>query len=61
MYQYDDPRKNLLWRAHYEGYAMGKSVEQLGPVSEEAARSEFERWYDREVDTDMKTEVFIDG
>lgn len=39
--------KELLWQSYWQGYKLGYGVEETIPVDKRAARSHFERWFDR--------------
>lgn len=45
--EYDDPAKQVAWRAYWEGYKLGKGVESYDSMDKKTARSRFERFWER--------------
>lgn len=45
LYIFDMAQKEALWEAYYEGFDVGKHVEELDEIQKRTARSKFEQWY----------------
>lgn len=43
-----DPIKQDVWQAFWNGYKMGKDVEDVPEVTRRTALARFERWWRRE-------------
>ena len=43
----DDPIKAEVWEAFWNGYKMGKDVEDVPEITRRTARSRFERYWER--------------
>lgn len=44
MSEYDDPTKQLAWEFYWEGYKLGKWIEDYEDISKRMAKSRFERY-----------------
>lgn len=43
----NDNIKEACWTTWWQGYQMGKGVEKMDPIDKRAARTAFERWWER--------------
>jgi len=45
--KYDNPAKDIAWKAYWSGYKLGYHVESYDESDIKTAESNFERWWKR--------------
>jgi hypothetical protein len=46
-YTYDDNLKQVAWECYWEGYTLGRGVEEMSDIAKKTANTMFERMWGR--------------
>lgn len=44
--EYTDPLKQVAWESYWEGYKLGRGVEEYAPITRTTAMNRFERFWE---------------